>query len=80
MSNVVGLDGREVKTQREPNENAMAIISNATNLVCSGEVTGVAIIYLHSDGVTSGQYGGEANYAMVGRMEELKLALLREFK
>jgi hypothetical protein len=80
MAEIYNLDGEPViaaeVTPGEPNPHVVSALEALLERARSGDMQGIAAVYLHTDGATGGVMAGLRNYALIGRMEEVKLDIL----
>lgn len=76
MSNVKSLYGGPTG-QPDPNENAIAVLTEALERAKAGEVIGVVIAILHHDGLSGFRTGGMVGgYSLLGALEMAKADLI----
>lgn len=78
-ADVVGLRGIFQPVDSEPDEKLIEEVERLLEAVRSGEIVGMAAVFLNKDKVVSYSYSGlVAGYGMLGGLDCLKQRLTRE--
>lgn len=80
MSNVKALYGGPTG-EPEPNDFAIAALTEALERAKAGEVIGVVVAFLHHDGLSSWRTGGMVGgYSLLGALEIAKADLIEALR
>jgi hypothetical protein len=68
---VVSMKGEPVLAPGEPDAETVVELEKLLEAARSGEVQGIAIVFLHADGAVNCTYGGKTTYALVGKLVQM---------